>query len=103
MKRRFITAEEAISLLPSGDTIHTFYNCGFSLIGGDWDRTGVIEKINRSDVIEITGEKARALGHGLAVYNKDTTLLSEVLFVETDKDKLDAFDPLQEVDYELED
>lgn len=102
MKRRFITAEEAISLLPSGDTIHTFYNCGV-LIGGDWDRTGVIEKINRSDVIEITGEKARALGHGLAVYNKDTRLLSDVLFVETDKDKLDAFDSLQEVDNELED
>ena len=98
MNRRFITAEEAIKLLPDGDTIHTFYNCGMGLIGGDWYREDIIQKLTESDMIEICGEQARALGHGLAAYNNDTRFQSEVLFIETDKEKLDTFDPPQEVE-----
>lgn len=93
-KRKFVSVDEAINLLPEGDEIHTFYNCGNSLIGADWDRQGVIDKLNASDKIELTGMQARSIGHGLAVYNNDTKWQSEVLFIETDKDKLDAFDPL---------
>ena len=94
--RRYITAQEAISLLPDRDEIHTFYDEPFGLIGADWDRADVIQKITESDKIEITGEAARSLGHGIAVYNDDTKLQSEVLFVETDEEKLDAFDPVEE-------
>ena len=98
MKRRFITADEAIDLLPEGDSIHTFYNESFGLIGADWDRADILQKLIESDKIEITGPEARSMGHGLAVYNNDTKWQKDVLFIETDKEKLDAFDPQENKD-----
>lgn len=83
----YITAEQAINILPEGEYIHTFYSTGI-LIGADWDRAEIIEKIKSSDILELTGETARKMGHGLAVYNKNTKYLSDVLFVETDEEKL---------------
>lgn len=83
----YITAEQAINVLPEGEYIHTFYSTGI-LIGADWERAEIIEKIKSSDILELTGETARSMRHGLAVYNKDTKYLSDVLFVETDEEKL---------------
>lgn len=91
--RKFITVEEAVDLLPEGDYIHTFFNMPFGLLGADWSREDVIDKFKTSDKIELTGEQARSLGHGLAVYNNDTKKQSEILFVETDMKKLLSFDP----------
>ena len=93
--KKFLTAEQAISLLPEGDEIHTFYNMPFGILGADWSRQDVIDKLKGSDKIEITGEMARNMKHGIAVYNDDTKLQSEVLFVETDEEKLNAFDPIE--------
>ena len=90
--RRYITAEEAADLLPDGDAIHTFTGGG-PLIGTDWDREEVLNKLKTSDKIEIAGETARGLGHGIAVYNDDAKCLSHVLFIETDEEKLNKFDP----------
>lgn len=96
MTKKFITPEEAINVLPGGETIHTFISNGVMLIGADWDREDVLKNINDPEyVIEITGPEARNLGHGLAVYLKNCTKLSEVLFVETDKERLDALDPVE--------
>ena len=91
--RKFITVDEAINLLPEGDYIHTFFNMPFGLLGADWSREDVIDKFKTSDKIELTGEQARGLGHGLAAYNNDTKKQSEILFVETDMKKLLSFDP----------
>ena len=91
--RKFITVEEAVDLLPDGDYIHTFFNMPFGLLGADWSREDVIDKFKTSDKIELTGEQARSLGHGLAVYNNDTKKQSEILFVETNMKKLLSFDP----------
>lgn len=91
--RKFITVEEAVDLLPKGDYIHTFFNMPFGLLGADWNREDVIDTLKTSDKIELTGEQARGLGHGLAVYNNDTKKQSEILFVETDMKKLLSFDP----------
>lgn len=93
--KKFLTVEQAISLLPEGETIHTFYG-GVALIGADWERQEVIDKLKSVDKIEIAGEMARNMGHGLAVYNNDAKYMSDILFVETDKRKLDAFDPIME-------
>lgn len=90
--KKYLTVEQAISLLPEGEEIHTFYG-GVALIGADWEREEVINKLKSSDKIEIAGEMARNMGHGLAVYNNDAKYISDVLFIETDKKKLDAFDP----------
>ena len=90
--RRFITPEEAEALLPDGNEVHTFYQMGNTLVGADWDKTEIIEELSRNDRIEIVGEEARSMGHGLAVYNHDTKWQSDVLFVETDTDKLKPID-----------
>lgn len=92
-KRRYVTPEEAEKLLPDKENIHTFYNMPFGLLGADWDRQEVVEKFKKSDKIEIAGPCARNIGHGLAVYNDNIKWQSEVLFIETDKEKLDIFDP----------
>ncbi len=91
-KRRYITADEAIALLPEKEYIHTFINTPPALCGADWERQDVIDKLKTADKIEITGEQSRMMGHGLAVYNDDAKYLSDVLFIETDNEKLDAFD-----------
>lgn len=98
MHRRFITAEEAISLLPDKEQIHTFYDMPFGLLGADWSRDEVVAKFKKSTKIELTGQGARELGHGVAAYDVFTKLQSEVLFVETDQTKLDAFDPWEAAD-----
>ena len=38
MGRIFLTVEQAESVLPDGDSIHTFFNTGFGLLGADWSR-----------------------------------------------------------------
>lgn len=91
--RKTITADVAIELLPDSDNIHTFINMPLGLVGADWSKEEIIDKLKRSDTIEITGECARRMDHGLAVYNKDAEWQSDILFVETDKEKLDKFDP----------
>lgn len=96
--RRYITSEQAQALLPDRETVHTFCNMPFGLLGTDWSKEEVIEKLNKSDKIEIAGECARNMDHGLAVYNDDVKLQSDILFVETDREKLDEFDPIKEQD-----
>ena len=86
--KKFLTVDEAVNLLPDGDTIHTFYSTGICIVGADWDRADVLQKLSESDHIEIAGEQARAMSHGLAAYNEGAEL-SDVLFIETDKGKLE--------------
>lgn len=95
MKIRYITYEEAVGLLPDGETVHTFLNEPFGLIGADWPREEVLDKLRGSEVIELTGPGARGLGHGIAAYNKGTAQ-RDIVFIETDPAKLDAFDPQEE-------
>lgn len=95
MSRIFLTTQQATELLPEGEQVHTFVSSPMALVGADWDRDEVIDKIRRSDYREITGSTARGLNHGLAVYNQDATEM-DVLFVETDMEKLDALYPAEE-------
>ena len=90
--KRYITVDEAISLLPDKNEIHTFINSPIALIGADWSREDVIEKLKAVDKIEISGVQARTMNHGLAVYDDNAKHQSDILFIETDKDKLDKFD-----------
>ena len=88
----YITTEQAISVLPDGDSVHTFYNPGFGLVGADWSKEDITDKLRSSDIIELTGPAARGMGHGICVYNKDTKWQSDILFVETDEDRLVALE-----------
>lgn len=94
--RTYITTEQAISVLPDGDTVHTFYNTGFGLIGADWSKENITDKLRSSDIIELTGPAARGMGHGICVYNKDTKWQSDILFVETDEERTAALEQKME-------
>lgn len=40
--KKFLTVDEAVNLLPDGDTIHTCYSIGICIVGADWDRADII-------------------------------------------------------------
>lgn len=90
--KTYITVEQAISVLPDGDTVHTFYNPGFGLVGADWSKEDITDKLRRSDIIELTGPAARGMGHGMCVYSKDTKWQSDILFIETDEERVAALE-----------
>ena len=82
--KKFLTSEEAIELLPEGEEIHTFYNFPFGFVGADWEREDIIERLNNPNYkIEVCGEAARAMNHGICVYKKGETIQSNILFIET--------------------
>jgi hypothetical protein len=80
MNRIFFTADEAIAMLPDGETVHTFRSGVGILIGADWDRDDLIRAI-RANKCEQGGEQCTAMGHGLVVWTSETN----PLFVETRK------------------
>lgn len=88
MNRIYLSYDEAVSVLPKGEIIHTFCNVSTGLIGANWSRAEIENKLMASDYIEVTGEQAQALGHGICAYNKDTKWQSEILFIATDMDKI---------------
>ena len=90
--KTYLTKEQAISVLPDGETVHTFYNSGFGLVGADWERDDILDKIEKSDIVELTGQGARGMGHGICAYNKDTKGQSDILFIETDETKLSSIE-----------
>ena len=92
MNKRFITYEEAVSLLPDGEYVHTFYNNAFGLVGADWSKDEILDKLRKSEIIELTGNQARSMNHGMCAYNKYTKWHSDILFIETDADRLQKMD-----------
>ncbi len=79
-ERIVLTKEQAINMLPNKEMIHTFRQGGPTLIGADWDKKDLIEAINKYEV-ELTGEQARSMGHGMALYDEHGWL-----FIETKKE-----------------
>ena len=90
--KTYITIEQAISVLPDGDFVHTFYNTGFGLVGADWSRDDILDKLRSCDIIELTGPAARGMGHGIGAYDKDVIYQSDILFIETNEDRLAALE-----------
>lgn len=89
----YLTPEEAVSILPNDEYVHTFYNNAFCLVGADWNKKEIIEKLNEPNVfIELTGEQARGMNHGMCVYSKAAKFQDQILFIETDEEKLTAFE-----------
>lgn len=85
-----LTVDEAIDLLKEGDSIHTIRNSPFTLIGFDRNRNGIIDlmKLHES-TLQLTGRVSRSMGHGMCLEDE-----KGYLFIETDKEKLDRFNPL---------
>lgn len=89
MDKRLITPDEAINLLNEDEHIHTFRNPNGMLLGADWNRVGLIERIRANpDKLEIGGDMCRGMKHGLILHDDG------ILFIETNEEKLNAFDPI---------
>lgn len=85
----YLTPKQAISVLPNKEFIHVFRNNPqFGLLGTDWERDDLINELNESEIIELAGENARKAGHGLGAYKKTAKYQREILFIETDEEKL---------------
>jgi hypothetical protein len=82
MSRQKLTADEAISMLPEGDEVHTVVNSVPGvMLGCDWQRDNVIEAI-RNHECELAGDMARRMNHGLVVWTRE----ERPLFVATRED-----------------
>lgn len=90
--KTYLTVEQAISVLPNGDSVHTFYNLGFGLVGADWSKADITDKLRSSDIIELTGTVARGMGHGICAYSKGAKFQSDILFIETDEARVSALE-----------
>lgn len=80
-KQTKLTPEVAEDLLPDGDTVHTFRQSGMALIGADWPKQRILERF-RTHGVELAGEGARSMNHGICSYD-DTGYL----FIETRREK----------------
>lgn len=88
----YITKEQAVSILPDGESVHTFMNAGFVLVGADWSREDILDKLGKSDILELAGAGARGLGHGICAYDKTAKTQGDLLFIETNEEKLAALE-----------
>lgn len=87
-KRCYLSYDEAVRVLPNEEYIHTFINDAIGLIGADLEKHEILHKLKNSDVIELCGEQARSLGHGICCYKESAKYKSDILFITTDEDKL---------------
>lgn len=76
-----LTPEQATDLLPDGDTVHTFRTKGDLMVGADWPKERILERF-KTHGVEIAGENARRINHGLC--SKDDT---GWLFIENRREK----------------
>jgi len=86
-----LTYEEAVSLLPDGDTIHTYMQAGPTIVGADYSRKRVLDLL-RNNNPELSGFMAAGIDHGMVVFLNDGILIDEPLFIQTDPEKLKAFE-----------
>ena len=93
-KRIFLTKDEALSLcaFSDDDTIHTFRQSGFGFIGYDLPKRKLIRKMYEAEFMEIAGPHMCSMKHGIALVPKNAIWQSDIIFLETDMDKLKAFE-----------
>lgn len=93
-KRIFLTKDEALSLCAFSDdnTVHTFRQSGFGFIGYDLPKRKLIRKMYEAEFMEVAGPHMCSMKHGVALVPKNAQWQSEIIFLETDMDKLKTFE-----------
>ncbi len=76
-EKLFVTAEQALSMLPDGDVIHTFRSTNYTLVGADWSREEIVAAIQKYEC-ELGGDMCRSMKHGLAVHTAKLPLFVQV-------------------------
>lgn len=91
LKRLFITKEEALSVLD--DDLHVFLNTSVGVIlGAGWSKEQIEEAIEKAVRIEIAGEQAKAMKHGIAVTVKKDEDDTYYAFISTNMEKLEKLE-----------
>jgi hypothetical protein len=67
--RVMLRHEDAVSMLPDGESVHTFRNAGSILVGADWDRDELITHMAMHSV-EQAGPAATAMKHGMVLQDR---------------------------------
>lgn len=62
-----LTYDQAVALLPEGDTVHTYSVSGGVSLGADWHRSNILEMLKHARSIRPATGYAREIGHGLVV------------------------------------
>jgi len=87
-----LTTDQALSMLPDTDKVHTFYSTGLGLVGADRSRDGLVRLIKKSQC-EVGGESCQSMNHGLVVWEDEET----PLFVECKQGTgYDSYAPVDE-------
>lgn len=89
MAKEKFTPEEAISVLPEGDRIHTFRNSQGMLFGADWKRDKLEAAIRKAGEARITVGMAKSTNHGIVIVDE-----TGPLFIETNKTLVAAVEEL---------
>lgn len=88
-----LTADEAISLLAPGDTVHNYaYPVAGIFLGVDYDRSDAEKHIREAIQSEIAGPGCKGMKHALAVWSSK----NRVTFFETDMEKVEAMERAKE-------
>lgn len=82
--RFIITADEAESLLPEGEYIHTIAGGRRLILGCDWSREGAVKALREAVQIELGGPER----HPIIVWDTET----HHYFFQADMDKVDALE-----------
>jgi hypothetical protein len=69
-----ISAEQAIAMLPDGDTIHTMCAARGIALGADWTRKAVIDALHAARKIHRATGYAREIGHGIVIVHNGTPM-----------------------------
>lgn len=83
-----LSTSEAIDLLPTGKTIHTFMSpTGGVLIGADWDSEDVVKLVTECET-QLSGSMAKGMKHGMAAFKPNVGFI----FIETNMNKLEELE-----------
>ena len=66
-----LTPDQAESLLPHGERVHSFVNPPWGFVACDSSRKAVIRLIHEAKLLEIGGERAKRMKHALVVYARE--------------------------------
>jgi hypothetical protein len=89
MSKLILTKEQAVELIGDRESIHTLVNPSPSiLIGCDYSRKEIMEAIEQSHLIEVAGESAKSMGHGIVIWTSE----SNYMFVEVDAQQLNEIE-----------
>ena len=83
-----LTPEQAESLLPPGERIHSFVNPPWGFVGCDSSRKAVVRLIREAKLLEIGGERAKRMKHALVVHARE----GGYKFFATDMEKVEAME-----------